>query len=148
MSNFLRNLNIIIATLWIGGLWAMLMVTTILFNKIPSSYIAGNLAGDMFQFMNYFGLASAFFIVMTSFKLNGFKFLRHATFWLIFLISCLILLNYFGIQPLLDSFKVNALPKEVMESVFANRFSTWHGVASISYLIECVLGLLLIIKIR
>ena len=61
MSNFLRNLNIIIATLWIGGLWAMLMVTIILFDKIPSSYIAGNLAGDMFQFMNYFGLASALF---------------------------------------------------------------------------------------
>ncbi|MBL6685492.1 MAG: DUF4149 domain-containing protein [Methylophilaceae bacterium] len=148
MSSFLKNLNIIIATLWIGGLWTMLMVTIILFEKIPSSYIAGNLAADMFQFMNYFGFASAIFIILTNFKLNRFKFLKESVFWLLLLITSLILLNYFGIQPLLDSFKVDALPKEVMESVFADRFSTWHGIASISYLIECILGILLILKIR
>lgn len=148
MSSFLKNLNIIIATLWIGGLWTMLMVTIILFEKIPSSYIAGNLAADMFQFMNYFGFGSAIFIILTNFKLNRFKFLKESVFWILLLITSLILLNYFGIQPLLDSFKVDALPKEVMESVFADRFSTWHGIASISYLIECILGILLILKIR
>ena len=148
MSSFLKNLNIIIATLWIGGLWTMLMVTIILFEKIPSSYIAGNLAADMFQFMNYFGFGSVIFIILTNFKLNRFKFLKESVFWILLLITSLILLNYFGIQPLLDSFKVDALPKEVMESVFADRFSTWHGIASISYLIECILGILLILKIR
>ena len=126
----------------------MLMVTIILFEKIPSSYIAGNLAADMFQFMNYFGFGSVIFIILTNFKLNRFKFLKESVFWILLLITSLILLNYFGIQPLLDSFKVDALPKEVMESVFADRFSTWHGIASISYLIECILGILLILKIR
>ncbi len=148
MSNFLKNINIIIATFWIGGLWAMLMVTNVLFDRIPSSYIAGNLAGDMFQFMNYFGLASAFFIIISNFKINGIKFLRHSTLWLIIIIASLILLNTFGIQPLLESLKFEAFPKEVMESVFADRFGTWHGVASVSYLIECILGLILILRIR
>jgi hypothetical protein len=60
----------------------------------------------------------------------------------------LIMINYFGIQPIIDAIKVEALPKEVMESVFADRFSTWHGIASIGYLIQCLLGLVLLIKIR
>ena len=31
-----------------------------------------------------------------------------------------------------------------MESVFRDRFSTWHGVASVLYVIESVLGLALV----
>ncbi len=37
-----------------------------------------------------------------------------------------------------------ALPAEVMESVFRDRFATWHGIASVLYLIECLLGVLLV----
>ncbi|MFA6041101.1 MAG: DUF4149 domain-containing protein, partial [Methylophilus sp.] len=33
-------------------------------------------------------------------------------------------------------------------SVFASRFSTWHGVASMAYLLECLLGLVLVFKVR
>ncbi|HNN85277.1 MAG TPA: DUF4149 domain-containing protein, partial [Accumulibacter sp.] len=38
----------------------------------------------------------------------------------------------------------DALPREVMESVLRNRFATWHGVSSILYLVQSVLGLLLV----
>ena len=31
-----------------------------------------------------------------------------------------------------------------MESVFRDRFATWHGVASVIYLIECALGAILV----
>ena len=41
--------------------------------------------------------------------------------------------------------KQQALPHEVMESVFRDRFATWHGVASVLYLIECALGLGLVV---
>ena len=33
MNSLLQKLSIIISTLWVGGMWSMLMVTTILFNK-------------------------------------------------------------------------------------------------------------------
>jgi hypothetical protein len=42
----------------------------------------------------------------------------------------------FGVQPILAGLKEQALPREVMESVFRDRFATWHGVASILYVIE------------
>jgi hypothetical protein len=35
-----------------------------------------------------------------------------------------------------------------MESVFSDRYRTWHGIASMAYLLECVLGIFLVLKIR
>jgi len=148
MNQFLAKLNIIIASLWVGGMWSMFMVTTVLFNKIPSAYIAGNLAGDMFQFLNYFGFGAGLFILFIQFKSVGIGFLKSSVLWVTLIMLILIMINYFGIQPIIEAIKVEALPKEVMESVFADRFSTWHGIASIGYLIQCLLGLVLLIKIR
>jgi len=56
--------------------------------------------------------------------------------------------SLFGIQPLLAQLKADALPREVMESVLRNRFATWHGVSSILYLVQSVLGLLLVLSSR
>jgi hypothetical protein len=33
-----------------------------------------------------------------------------------------------------------------MHSVFADRFETWHGVASIAYALQGLLGLMLVLK--
>ena len=68
MTPFLHKLAIIISSLWVGGIWAMLMVTTILFNKVPSSYVAGAIASDMFIFMNLFGMLSSGFLLFYGFK--------------------------------------------------------------------------------
>ena len=56
----------------------------------------------------------------------------------------LTLAGEFWVQPILASIKDQALPAQVMESVFRDRFAAWHGVASVFYLIQCVLGLLLV----
>ena len=60
----------------------------------------------------------------------------------------LVLAGHFGIQPLLDGLKAKAWPADVMQSIFADRFRTWHGVASIAYLIESLLGIVLVLKAR
>ena len=148
MNALLEKLSIIIASLWVGGLWAMLMVTTILFNKIPSTYIAGAIVIDMFYFMNLFGIASSIILLSIGFRANGISYLKKIICWLLVTLMIIIVISYFGINPLLESIKIEALPKEVMESVFAERFSTWHGIASVAYLIECFLGIFLLLKIR
>jgi hypothetical protein len=58
------------------------------------------------------------------------------------------LAGHFGIQPLLAQLKTAAMPNDVMHSVFASRFSTWHGVASVAYVVECLLGLVLVLRAR
>jgi hypothetical protein len=148
MNLLLEKLSVIITSLWVGGLWSMLMVTTILFNKVPSSYIAGAIANDMFAFMNLFGMFSSGFLIIYGFKKINLLFLKSVVFWVLLLMLFLILISYFGINPIIDNFNDSSVSKEIMESVFADRYSTWHGVASAAYLFECVLGILLLLKIR
>ena len=52
--------------------------------------------------------------------------------------------SHFGIAPIMQGLKDQAMPLAVMQSVFADRFARWHGVSSIVYLIQSALGLLLV----
>ena len=148
MNSYLHKLSIIISSLWVGGLWSMLMVTTILFNKVPSSYIAGAIVNDMFVFMNLFGIFSSVFLLISGFRKENFSFIKSITFWILILMLVLILISYFGINPILENFRDNSVSKEIIESVFVSRYSTWHGIASTAFLIECFLGIFLVLKIR
>ena len=148
MNPYLHKLSIIISSLWVGGLWSMLMVTTILFNKVPSSYIAGAIVNDMFAFMNLFGMASSSFLLIYGFRKENLSFIKSITFWILILMLGLTLISYFGINPILENFRDNSVSKEIIESVFVNRYSTWHGIASTAFLIECFLGIFLVLKIR
>ena len=148
MNIFFEKFSIVLTSLWVGGLWAMLMVTTILFNKIPGNYIATAIALDMLLFMHLFGVTSSFILLFIGFKSTGATFLKSSVFWLIIILLLIISISYFGINPFVESLNVNDLPKELMEGVFAERFDNWYGIASIAYLIECVLGIFLLLKIR
>jgi|TARA_B110000971_G_scaffold160220_1_gene163731 hypothetical protein len=148
MGNFLNKLSIILTTLWVGSLWSMLMVTSVLFHKIPSAYIAGAIAGDMFAYINYYGIFTALFLIFVGYKKNGIKLLKKSYFWIIFMMLVVIMINYFGINPFLEALKIEALSKEVMESVFSERYRAWHGIASAAYLFECFLGILLVLRVK
>jgi len=148
MENFLNKISVVLTTLWVGSLWSMLMVTSVLFHKIPSAYIAGALAQDMFAYINYFGILTALFLIFIGFKKSGIKLLNKSYFWIIFMMLVVIMINYFGVSPFLEVLKIEALSKEVMESVFSERYRTWHGIASVAYLLECFLGIMLVLKVR
>ncbi len=57
----------------------------------------------------------------------------------------LTVVGQFGVQPILAGLREQALPRQVMEGVLRDRFATWHGVASILYVIECALGAALVL---
>ncbi len=148
MKQWLENLAMITATLWIGGLWAVGIVAYELFKLIPEAQLAGHIAGQLFQMMAYVGMGSSIFLLIQRVYQFGTNALKQGFFWLIVLMLALILISYLGINPLLEKFKLEAMPKDVMESVFADRFATWHGISSIAYLLECFLGIFAILKIR
>ena len=148
MNVFFQKLAIIISSLWVGGLWSMLIVTTILFNKVPSTYIAGEIVNDMFAFMNLFGMFASGFLIIFGFKKENLFFIKSLTFWLLISMLSLTLISYFGINPLLENIRDSSVSKEIIESVFVNRYATWHGIASAGFLIECFLGIFLVLKIR
>jgi hypothetical protein len=143
-----KKLTLVIITLWVGALWMTGVTAFTLFQTLSDKQIAGNLAGKLFEIVSYIGLFSAFYLLIQRLMEFGTGALKQSYLWAVFVMLLLVLAGHFGIQPLLAELKTSALPNDVMHSVFASRFSTWHGVASMAYVIECLLGFVLVLKVR
>lgn len=135
-------LQSIAVTLWAGGLWVIgLVVAPFLFHTLADRAQAGLLAGHLFTTMAYVGLGCGAYLLLYRLAIFGSHALRQLLFWTVLLMLALDAAGQFGVQPIMAGLRQQALPKEVMESIFRDRFAAWHGVASVLYLIECVLGL-------
>jgi len=143
----LRKLSIVVVVFWVGSLWATGLTASILFDVIQDRALAGNVAGHLFATVSYIGLGSAVYLLLqrwlelkrASFKQSG--------FWIVLAMVCLIIVGYFGIQAHLAQLKASAYPVAVMQSEYASQFAAWHGVSGVVYLLECLLGLALVLDI-
>lgn len=147
MKSFADALQSIAVTLWVGGMWAIgFVVAPLLFARVPERVLAGLIAGKLFTLAAYIGIVCALILLLFRVARFGAAVLKQGTFWVVLLMLALILIGEFGVQPVLESLKAQALPKEVMASILRDRFDTWHGVASGLYVIESLLGLVLVVR--
>jgi hypothetical protein len=148
MKRLPDNLALIAVTLWVGGLWAIgYMTAPTLFAALhENKQLAGMLAGKMFAVIAYVGMACGTYLLLFQFSRHGATAMKQTFFWAVLIMMLLTIGSHFGIQPIMESLKAQAMPQEVMKSIFADRFSTWHGISSIVYLIESLLGLVLVLK--
>lgn len=145
MKSLAEGIYAVALTLWIGGLWAIgYIVAPTLFSTLADRALAGSLAGKLFTLIAYAGIGCAIYLLVFRLARFGGACFKHAIFWIVLVMLGLTVAGEFGVQPILASFKNQALPKEVMESVFRDRFAAWHGVASVLYLIVSGLGVLLV----
>lgn len=145
MRSFADALYAISITLWIGGLWAIgYIVAPTLFWTLADRALAGSLAGKLFTLIAYIGIGCAAYLLLYRLVRFGGTCFKQAIFWLVLIMLLLTVAGQFGVQPILAGLKAQALPAQVMESVFRDRFATWHGVASVFYLILSLLGALLV----
>lgn len=138
------SLHSIAVTLWVGGLWVVgLMVAPLLFHTLPDRAQAGTLAGVFFTAIAWVGLGCAAYLVLFRLARFGPQALRQLFFWCVVVMAGLTAVSQLGIQPIMASLRQQALPSEVMQSIFRDRFAAWHGVSSVLYLIQCGLGIVL-----
>ena len=139
----------IAVTAWVGALWAIgCLAAPVLFYTLQDKQMAGMLAGRMFSYVAYLGMFCAGYLLIHRLLRFGAPALKQGFFWTVLFMLLLILAGHFGIQPILAELKAQAGATDVMQSVFADRFRTWHGVASIAYLAESLLGLVLVLRAR
>lgn len=132
-------------TLWVGSLWTIgYVVAPTLFATLADRQMAAMLAGKLFVLIGWIGLGCAAYLLIFMLLRLGRVALGRWSFWLVALMLGLTAISQFGINPLLAQLKADALPREVMESVLRDRFVTWHGIASILYLLQSLLGLLVV----
>jgi uncharacterized membrane protein len=146
MRRFWDGLAGTMLVLWIGGIWAIGYVAApVLFASLgDDKQLAGVLAGKLFEMMAWIGIAAACYLLIYRIARDGATALKTLFFWAVAAMLGLTLVGLFGIQPILQGLKDQAMPYAVMQSVFADRFRHWHGVSSILYLIQSALGLLLV----
>jgi hypothetical protein len=148
MKNLPRHLALLATTAWVGGLWAVgYLAVPILFHAQPDRQLAGMLAGQMFAALGYLGIACGIYLLGWRLAAAGRAAIREAVFLSAAAMLLIALLSQFGIQPLMAELKAQALPLEVSQSAYAGQFRMWHGVSSIGYLLQSLLGALLVIRI-
>jgi len=146
VRKFSEALYFIAIALWVGGMWAIgYIAAPVLFSSLGDRQMAGMVAGKLFSLIGWIGLGSAAYLLIFLLARWGGSFFHSSVFWMVLLMGLLIAASQFGIQPLMAQLKADALPREVMESVLRDRFATWHGVSSILYLVQSLLGLWLVV---
>ena len=131
---------------WVGGMWAIgYLAAPVLFASLGDRQLAGVVAGKLFSLIGWIGLGCAAYIVLCLISRWRGQVFRHSAFWLTLIMGGLVAVGQFGLQPLMVQLKADAWPRDVMESVLRDRFVAWHGVSSILYLVQSVLGLWLVL---
>lgn len=138
MQQFGRPLYAIALTLWVGALWAVgAIVAPTLFSMIDNRSLAGAVAGRLFTAVAWVGIGCAIYLMLFQIVEKGAGVFRTAVFWIALLMFLLTLAGHFGVQPIIAHLKAS---RELLESVTKERFDTWHGIASILYVIQSALG--------
>jgi hypothetical protein len=143
-----NHLASLCTVLWVGGIWVVgYLAVPVLFQSLPDRQLAGLLAGKMFSVMAYVGIGCAVYLLANQIQRFGRNVWKHKTFILIMAMLILLLAGHFVFQPMMAALKVQAFPFDVMQSGLASQFKLMHGLASILYLIQSLLGLVLVISI-
>lgn len=147
MTKYFDGIAVLLASAWVGGMWmAGYVAAPVLFQALPDKALAGMVAGKLFAVAAYMGMFCALYLLGYFYLLRGKQVLRQGIFWVVVVMLAFTLLGQFGMQPLLADLKALALPLYVMESPYAGSFRFWHGVSSIIFLVQSLLGAVLLLK--
>ncbi len=136
-----ESLYVLSLALWVGGMWVVgYLVVPALFANLGDRQLAGNLAGRLLAQIAWVGLVVSVYALTFLFSRWGASLFRRPVFWLHLLLAALVAANLFGLQPLMAQLKAEASPLDVMESAMRDRFVMWHGISSVLYVLQSLLG--------
>lgn len=139
--------RLLVATFWVGSLWTIgYVVAPILFATLADSTLAGTIAGRLFRIEAWIGIVSAVvLLILVRFapqKLDR-KTCRRQ-FWLVSGMLVCILIGYFSLQPFMSALREAAVASGGMTGGIKAQFGFLHGISSAFYLVESLLGLVLV----
>ena len=130
----------ILLTLWIGSMLTVgFLVAPVLFNTLDNRALAGLLAGDMFTNVSYIGLGIGPVLLIRQFVVHGLPSRQHWLSTILIIMLVIICIGEFVLQPQMAALKLAGLEGEVMK-----QFERLHGIASVLYVINSILGVVLV----
>ena len=144
----LTRLRLLVAALWAGSLWTVgYLVAPILSNTLPDRKMFGNIAAGIFRGEAWLTVACAlamFALVMLATDIDA-KRRRTLNIVVGAMLACTVF-GYFGMQPVMAMLRESAGGQGVMDSDLRMKFGIVHGVAALIYLVQSVLGIVLVLK--
>ncbi|HEY1610593.1 MAG TPA: DUF4149 domain-containing protein [Paraburkholderia sp.] len=133
--------------LWVGSqLTIGYLVAPVLFTSLDRM-IAGSVAAQLFRIEGIAGVVIGILLLALSNVMSrrgavDYRRLR----WLIAGMLVCVLIGYFALQPFMNALRVGAMNAgmDIANSPYASRFGMLHGVSTVFYLIESVLGIALV----
>jgi hypothetical protein len=142
----------IVTVAWVGSLWVVgYLVAPVVFATLADRVVAGTVAGAIFSVEAKAGLACAAILLGLRLARTGAGAWREWPTRVIAAMALVTLVGFAGVAPLLAGLKATALAtegKDVMHSTLASRFAMWHGISSILFLIQSLLGTWLATSLR
>lgn len=145
------RLRALLVALWAGSLWTTgYMVAPTLFATLSDRMLAGMIAGRLFRIEAWLSVTCALVLLLLEMRWPHTQNIRRRKLVLALIGAMLLctLAGYFGIQPFMAALKESAGATGVMASDAAARFGILHGVSSGFYLIQSILAIVLVLKLR
>ncbi|MFM0163317.1 MULTISPECIES: DUF4149 domain-containing protein [Paraburkholderia] len=140
----------LLTVVWVGSLLTIgYAVAPVLFTSLDRM-TAGAVAAQLFRIEGVLGAVCGILLlglanVLVRRGSDAYRRLR----WLIAGMLVCVLVGYFALQPFMNALRIAALEAgtDVGHSAYATRFGILHGVSSLFYLIESLLGVALVWKL-
>lgn len=137
----------LLSTVWVGSLLTIgYAVAPVLF-KTLERMTAGTVAAQLFRIEAILGVVCGVLLLALSNQQvrRGSGDYRRVR-WIVAAMVVCVLVGYFALQPFMNALRVAAMEAgtDIANSPYASRFGMLHGVSSLFYLVESVLGLMLI----
>ncbi|AFQ48575.1 membrane protein [Burkholderia sp. A9] len=137
----------LLSAVWVGSLLTIgYAVAPVLF-KMLERMTAGSVAAQLFRIEAILGVVCGVLLLALSNQQvrRGSGDYRRVRWIVAAMVAC-VLVGYFALQPFMNALRVAAMDAgtDIANSPYASRFGMLHGVSSLFYLVESVLGLMLI----
>lgn len=144
MLKFFPVIERLLLTLWVGGMWCIgYIVAPLLFAVVAERQLAGMIAGKMFDAIHIIGLMCGALLLLGACAGLGKAALRDWRIGVLLAMLAIIVLSQWGIRPEMMELKQQDY---LADPALKAEFAKWHGISSVLYLINSLLGLLLVIK--
>jgi len=134
MTNSLHRGSVLLTTAWVGSNWTVgYLVAPTLFKTLPDTALAGTIAGQLFQ-------VEAWFSVFCALALMGMSaYQRQKPSLLVMGMLVCVISGYFVLHPVMANLRDMGLSNQL-------QFRILHGVASGIYLMQSILGAMLVLR--
>ena len=144
ISAILQAVERVLLTLWVGGLWVVgLVVAPVLFRHYERM-VAGEIAGRLFAAMSFLGMLCGVLLLAFAVMRTRQRVWRDWRAVALVLMLAITAIGEFGLAARMRELKeLISLPP--VAPVVLSEFGRLHGIASLLFLVNSALGLVLVI---